>query len=754
MTVQFGASRDSTIYQSDPDASNGAGEFVLAGGGTHGLVQFDVGGIPDGSTIIDAVLTLNAARSSSGGAVAVHPISTAWGESGSNALGDESVGAPAREFDATWLYSQYDGQLWSTAGGDYGTASASVGVEGIGAYEFSDGGLIDDVQRWLDDAAENFGWLLEASGGAVVSFISKDGPGASLAPLLEVTYEGPPAIVEGRLWNDVNADAVRPDPALAGLDLDIVDGNAHFNAFGGQEYWFRSGQNNKWHFLTSDGTLTEWSGKGGDLDGTVIASLDAGLYYYRPELVARASFGEVEPWLNGWTVELLDSNGVVIGTTQTEGRDVNLDGSIDAATEGGWYHFDVTQGATYTVRQVLPDGWTESVSIEFDLTSPMSQMVNDLALEYRDSYYESFGGLGEKWIFSPKTGWHYITPDGSLFRWDGNAIDESSPLSGSFVTIVGTMYFDDPALLFGGQYSDSPSEADVQPVIMRVDFGSYESVDVSGRVWLDFFANSQRDDIALIPDYLKLFPLDALQDGHEWFYDYEHDDWYIINPDGQAAYWGPHQDEEGGPFDRPGTDPQMREFIENEVEPWINGRGVELIDQDGVVVATTVTKNVDLNGDGVIQYESERGWYIFEDVVPGDYAVRTVPEEGWTQTAPLSTEQTTAVVLDMQLQFSLTESDFLNWGGADERWLYDANNRWYYILEDGGLYEWEVGTGRLQGLKGRLVAQLTSAFYHDLNLIADPDGALISVSARSGVKTADLLFGNHRLLADVIAALE
>ena len=38
-------------------------------------------------------------------------------------------------------------------------------------------------------------------------------------------------------------------------------------------------------------------------------------------------------------------------------------------------------------------------------------------------------------------------------------------------------------------------------------------------------------------------------------------------------------------------------------------------------------------------------------------------------------------------------------------------------------------------------------------MTADPDGALISVSARSGVKTADLLFGNHRLLADVIAGL-
>ncbi len=755
VTLQFGASKDTTIYQSDPDVSNGAGEFILVGGGTHGLVQFDVGGIPDGSTIIDAVLTLNAARSSSGGgAVAVHPVSTAWGESGSNALGDETVGAPAREFDATWLYSQYDGQLWSSAGGDFGSASASAGVDGVGAYELVGGGLIDDVQRWLDDAAANFGWLIEASGGALASFISKDGPDVSLAPLLEVTFEGPPAIVEGRIWNDVNADGVQPDPALAALDLDIVEGNTYFNAFGGQEYWFRSGESNQWYFLTSDGKLTEWSGTGGSLDGDVVASLDPGLYYYQPELVTQASSGEIEPWLDGWTVELLDGNGVVIDTTLTEGRDLNLDGSIDAATEGGWYRFDVTLGATYTVRQIVPDGWTEGVRIDFDTTSATARMVNELGLEFRNSYYENFGGLGEKWLFSPGTGWHYITPEGGLFRWNGKAITEASPLSGTLVANVGSVYFDDPSLLFDGQYSDSLSGSETRRVIKRVDFGNYETSDISGRVWLDFFANSVRDSVTLAPEYLKLIPLDVLSEDHEWFYDYEHDDWYIINPDGQANYWGPHQDEEGGPFERPGTDPQMREFIESEVEPWVNRRSVELIDYDGNVVATTETKNVDVNGDGIIQFETERGWYIFEDVQPGDYTVRTAPEEGWTQTAPLTTEQTIAIVLDMQLDFRSTGSDFLNWGGANERWLVDANNLWYYIMENGALYEWEVGSGKSQGLKGTLVGQLTSAFYDDLSLLTDPDTVPISVSVKNGVKGADVLFGNHKFLDEVIAALE
>ena len=108
VTVQVGVSKDNTIYQADPDLSNGQGEFIIASGSTRGLIQFDLGSasIPEGSTIIDAVLTLNVGLDGGGqSSVSVHRVTSSWGEAGSNASGDESQGAVAQQFDATWLYS-------------------------------------------------------------------------------------------------------------------------------------------------------------------------------------------------------------------------------------------------------------------------------------------------------------------------------------------------------------------------------------------------------------------------------------------------------------------------------------------------------------------------------------------------------------------------------------------------------------------------------------------------------------------------
>ena len=217
VTVQLAASNDTTIYQANADAANGAGEFILTGHGTRGLVRFDLNsaGIPDGSTIIDAVLTLNVAASSGAtAAVSVHRVTSSWGEADSNAPGDETSGAQAQQFDATWQFASYGGSQWNNAGGDFTGASASTLVGNIGTYEWIGGSLIDDAQSWLDDATTNFGWLLDLGGAALKSFVSKDGPDVSLAPTLELTYEeppSPPSFVEGRLWNDLNGDGIQTE---------------------------------------------------------------------------------------------------------------------------------------------------------------------------------------------------------------------------------------------------------------------------------------------------------------------------------------------------------------------------------------------------------------------------------------------------------------------------------------------------------------------------------------------------------------
>ena len=741
-TIQLAAVQDTTIYQGQADTSNGAGEFILAGDGKRGLVRFDVGsaGIPNGSTIIDAVLTLNATSSNqTSAAVSIHQVSSSWGESGSNAPGDESTGAPAQQFDATWLYASYDGELWTTAGGDFQGSSAATIVGGAGTYEWISGGLIDDVQEWVDDASTNFGWAINVASSTLKSFISKDGPGAALSPSLEITYEEPPpppALVEGRLWHDLNSDGVQVDPILAQLKLRIVGGNTYYNGFGGGEYWFKSNVTNKWYFLTEDGTLTQWAGVSGSLTGDVVGTVDQ-KYYLEPSLVP-TSVGDLEPWLNGWTVELLDADGNVVQSTITADRDSNNDGVIDSVLEGGWYQFQVPDDVNYTVRQVLPDGWSETARVSFQSTPGTVQNIGALNLRRRNSYYENFGGQGEKWVYSDVSGWYFITPAGDLYRWNGRAITEQNPLSGTLIEAVGTAYFENPQLL--GSYQSDPSTA----AGSRTDFGNNRAYTIEGRVWLDFYDNGERD-VSL--ETRVVVPSQIIADDERWFFDHQNDAWFIIDSDGYAEYWGQDSSISDG-----GQSSGASGNLNQTAEPWLNGRTVELLDENGNVVATTVTSSIDRNDDGVIDIETERGWYEFKDVAAGDYSLRTVATGDWTQTAPIDPMQSFAGQLDEQFGFSATARDFLNWGGLNERWFIDRNNSWYYILPDGTIFRWEVGSSSSNGgLRGVLIAQVDSAYYIDLHLLTDPDLYLASVSVGNGQSIRDILFGNHKALGHLLS---
>ena len=743
-TVQLTPSQDNAIYQDDVNSSNGAGEFLPVGSGIHSLLQFSVDNIPSGSTIIDAVLTLNAIDGASGSTeVSVHPLESSWGAAGSNAPGNELTGANAQEFDATWIYSSFDGEVWNSPGGDFAGATASAAVDGNGFYEWIGNGLIDDVQAWVDDPTSNFGWLLQGA-GSWKSFISSDAPDSGLGPILEVTYEGPPPapiVLEGRIWNDLNSDGRRDEGGdLSDLGLTILNGNSYHNGFGGNEYWYWSSGQGGWYFLTPDGTLTQWSGQGGQLTGTEVATLDP-IYYENPGLLTQTGEGQSEPWLNGWTVEALNGAGEVVATTVTAGRDTNGDGAI-SPEEWGWYSFDLPGDQTYTVRAEQPDGWSETGKRSYASSSGGNQAVNEPQLEFRVSFYLDYGGLNEKWMWNAENGWYYITPDGDLYRWNGVQPSETNPLSGQLVTSPGVAYYNDPLLLAQGGYS-GPTEP--EDSISRTDVGVAQTQTVSGRSFLDMNENGIRDFVDLFTARFAntVYPDHVLAEGEHWFLDTENMDWYIINSDGEPRFFGPAE-----------SGPSWADSVVGGVqaEPWLNGRTMELVNEDGVVVDTTQTRSIDLNDDGTIQVNSERGWYVFDAVPAGNYTVRMQAEAGWVnEQFGGSQSDALAAQLDAQHGFRETTSDFHNWGGLNERWIIDQANEWYYILEDGSLYKWSAGTGRTTGLEGTLVGNLSTAHYTDLSRITDPQPTGQTVTVSSNEDPLELIFSSHRLLDDLRA---
>jgi spore coat protein A len=183
-TVTLQPSRDNTLFEpivkdSLEDRSNGAGATMFTGktrdaenatgqiAVRRAVLAFDIAGsgIPAGSTIDSVTLNLSCikARSNFNFDVRLHELSSNWGEAGSNTGNSQQGRGEIPEIgDATWRHTFFDDQFWSTPGGDYdGTASATTPVGGQGSYIWgSTSGMVADVQSWLDNPAQNFGWIL------------------------------------------------------------------------------------------------------------------------------------------------------------------------------------------------------------------------------------------------------------------------------------------------------------------------------------------------------------------------------------------------------------------------------------------------------------------------------------------------------------------------------------------------------------------------------------------------------------------
>jgi hypothetical protein len=201
---------DNTIYE-DPtgNLSNGQGEFLFAGrspqllGIQRGLLRFDVAGsIPKHATITSVSLTLDMDRTANLNPfpVSLHRVAQSWGEGASKATMGEGGGAPAQQGDATWLHRFFATSSWTNKGGDFAaTASASQLVGPIGVYTWnSTAALVADVQLWLDQPGQNFGWMLlgdENVGTNSKRFGSRDNLIPTVRPMLTIGYGDPKAAV-------------------------------------------------------------------------------------------------------------------------------------------------------------------------------------------------------------------------------------------------------------------------------------------------------------------------------------------------------------------------------------------------------------------------------------------------------------------------------------------------------------------------------------------------------------------------------
>ena len=196
---------DTCLIEIAPDNNMGGATYFNAGANMHGsrnrgLIQFDLSEIPSGSVITSAVVSVSVVGVPTDGPTAsvfeLHRMLRSWGEGSELPIDGAGRGFAATTNEATWNDRfAFANAPWLNPGGEEGvdyssdvTTAKTISDENY--YTFPESQTAVDVQYWLDNPDQNFGWMLKTEDESVVSsarrFGSREDP--SNTPLLDVSF--------------------------------------------------------------------------------------------------------------------------------------------------------------------------------------------------------------------------------------------------------------------------------------------------------------------------------------------------------------------------------------------------------------------------------------------------------------------------------------------------------------------------------------------------------------------------------------
>ncbi|MCA9085152.1 MAG: carboxypeptidase regulatory-like domain-containing protein, partial [Planctomycetaceae bacterium] len=126
-------------------------------------------------------------------------------------------------------------------------------------------------------------------------------------------------------------------------------------------------------------------------------------------------------------------------------------------------------------------------------------------------------------------------------------------------------------------------------------------------------------------------------------------------------------------------------------EAALNGLQVILRAADGTYLATAWTADVDLNGDGVIDPATERGWYAFVGLQPGDYQIEKTIEDQFVPDGAIGTSLKRRLTIDgIHQQVADFGMRKLEPGRVTGTLFDDANNNFVRDASESILSGWTV----------------------------------------------------------------
>lgn len=163
---------DTSLFENSPDNNLGSNSNLVAGANGSGLrgrilFRFDVANqIPSNAVVQSVALKLNVVTVPGGGGEPsifdLHRTLVSWKEG----TGAGNAGTPANADETTWNNRFHPSTPWTMPGAgmssDFSeTVSDSLLITNLGNYTFtSNTNLVSDVQAWLQNPTENFGWIM------------------------------------------------------------------------------------------------------------------------------------------------------------------------------------------------------------------------------------------------------------------------------------------------------------------------------------------------------------------------------------------------------------------------------------------------------------------------------------------------------------------------------------------------------------------------------------------------------------------
>ncbi len=372
--------------------------------------------------------------------------------------------------------------------------------------------------------------------------------------------------------------------------------------------------------------------RGATVEGIDFGNAPLGQIHGRKWLDADADLepGANEPGLQGWQI-YLDSNG---NHQFDEGEPVT---TTDA--RGNYWFMDLPPGE-YTVGEVIQDGWVQTFPAPQGLQDlfPFEDVNADVTFQVGDSFTTHAALNAQATVTVRPFTWTNgtVTPDGFA---QALLVGAEPSLTHVLATNNTNLQFDFGETLTG-------------LTVVFNDMGGNENLEVNGQLQNVANLSSLNGQtiagvliaVNQLTDNLGVLSLsgdiDSFAIGGQEFWI---DNMLITGPPVNGA--GVHVVQLG-----PGQIEENRDFGNYPVKGEIHGNKFNDFDGDGVrgrndrgILGWTIYLDLNNNGqldDGEPSTQTERtGEYWFMGLDAGTYVVREVPQEGWTQTAPVVTFQ-------------------------------------------------------------------------------------------------------------------